>query len=149
MSEVEELKRISEQALADERNALSIIASLARVREFAVGSPDYFEVYDRLKALVPPGIYELHKSTPEQVKQYAVFGFGDNTERQGEILVAYSALYPPHQGRWAFRPLVGKGGFLTPVERGGIHPSLGRYFVPRFKFIRKLNHTVADFLADA
>lgn len=135
----EELKQLSKQAVDDEHKALGVLATLAQMDRT---TEEYRHVRSQLKALVPPGIYELHKSTPENVKRYVVLGIADETEGEKRVFVDYSALYAPHQGELANRVLVGVGGFLTPVPRG-------EFFVPRFRFIRRLNTTVSEFLANA
>jgi hypothetical protein len=74
------------------------------------------EFVQKLQALVPPGIWRHYKSTDTEVKRYAVFGVAESTEDDREWAVMYAALYPPHKGKIAFRPLIRPGcGFLVPV----------------------------------
>ncbi len=102
------------------------------------GSSPWLATLAELKALVPPGVYELHKSTSADLKLYTVLGVGDHTEKRGEFLVACIAHYAPHKGNLCYRPLLGEGGFLTPVRRMTHDDPAVEYYVPRFKFVTQL-----------
>jgi hypothetical protein len=87
----------------------------------------------KIQNLVPSGIYEHFKSTDESPKRYAVFGVAEGTEDLREWVVVYSALYPPHYGKLAWRPLIHpECGFLVPVERD-------EYKGPRFTLIQEMS----------
>jgi hypothetical protein len=105
------------------------------------GSRAWLIMDSGLRSFVPAGLYEHHKSTPEERKFYVVIGVSEDTEGGGYV-VSYFATYEPFKGRLAHRRLLGEGGFLTPVERGD-------NFVHRFKrtssFIER--HVINDSLA--
>ena len=90
------------------------------------------ELDARIRALVPTGIYEHFKSTPESRKYYAVYGVapGVNDDRKHEYIVAYEALYPPHTGELSWRELIGRDGFLMPINRPEVP-----YRGPRFTLV--------------
>ena len=82
-----------------------------------------------LRSLVPTGIYEHFKSTPQDRKYYAVEGVGRDVD-DGPYRVCYRSLYGKHYGERAFRVLVGEEkGFLMPVDRPEI-PYRGARFTP-------------------
>lgn len=110
------------------------------------GSSPWLATFAELKALVPPGVYELHKSTSADLKLYTVLGVGDHTENKGEFLVACIAHYLPHKGNLCFRPLLGEGGFLTPVRKMTHEDPAVEYYVPRFKFLTHLPQSFERFV---
>lgn len=101
------------------------------------GSSPWLATFAQLKALVPPGVYELHKSTSQEPKFYTVLGVGDHTE-DGSFLVACIAHYAPHKGNLCYRPLCGEGGFLEPVVKRASQTHEHERLVPRFAFVRHL-----------
>ena len=110
------------------------------------GSSPWLATFAELRGLVPPGIYELHKSTSESPKLYTVLEVGDHTERKGEFLVPCIAHYLPHKGNLCFRPLLGEGGFLTPVRKMTHEDPAVEYYVPRFKFLTHLPQSFEHFV---
>ena len=143
----EQLKLESDRAISDYKCAIELVTLLGHlIAEGGFGGVDYMGRFGRFAALIPQGIYRLHKSTPEVPKDYVVLGVGDHSEDKSQFLVACSAMYPPHQGGLVFRPVVGKGGFLTPVSKGTLFGSGEEYSVPRFKFIKQLPQSFSQFL---
>src|SRR5438105_9235106 len=93
----------SRRVLQTERNALALIVSCSEESRV----PERLMLFNQIKALVPSGIYELHKSTSEEPKLYTVLGVGDHSEDKGQLFVACVAHYLPHKGNLIFRPLMG------------------------------------------
>lgn len=133
----------SQDAEKMQRQAERLAAVLTSDELF--GSSPWLATFAELKALVPPGIYELHKSTSENPKLYTVLGVGDHTEDKS-FLVACIAHYPPHKGDLCFRPLLGEGGFLQPVHKGALADVGVDYVVPRFKFLTHLPQSFEHFV---
>lgn len=102
-----------------------------------VTSPALGDANDQfLRLTVAPGVYEHFKSTPTSRKYYAVFGVSRDVNESREpqngnpfpYRVAYMALYPPHQLKFASRELLGPDGFLMPIDREN-------YTGPRFHLV--------------
>jgi len=133
----------SQEAQRKCRQANRLVYALTK-RELQGSSP-WLATFAELSALVPPGIYELHKSTRAEPKLYTVLGVGDHTEN-GAFLVACVAHYAPHKGNLCFRPLLGDGGFLQPVYKGTLTELQVEYCVPRFKYIKLLPQSFEHFV---
>jgi len=109
----------------------------ARYKEIAcliAENPDSPDMEERVRALVPSGIYRHFKSTEEETKHYAIYGPARDVDN-GIFRAAYVALYPPHAGKLALRQLIGRNpktgkhdAFLNPVRRAG-------YAGPRFTLV--------------
>ncbi len=102
-------------------------------------------LFHKIKMSIMPGIYELHKSTSRDPKLYTVLGVGDHTEN-GSLLVTCIAHYAPHKGDLCYRPLLGEGGFLTPVRKMTHEDPAVEYYVPRFKFLTHLPQSFEHFV---
>lgn len=119
-----ELPATYEEALALHDGCLDILS-----RDPSVDS----EEDEYLRTLVPSGIYEHFKSTPQNTKYYGVDGEVRGVDTD-EYEVKYMALYPPRAGKGATRELVGEDGFLMPVDRELEDGS--RYRGARFRLVQ-------------
>ena len=108
------------------------------LRKAKPGSEEHAGLLRKFDKLIPTGIYEHYKSTPERPKRYIVLGVG-NDRKSGECSVICIALYPPYDGLPGHAPVVGKRGFLQPVTGDGKAK-------PRFRWQGPLKMSFEDFL---
>jgi hypothetical protein len=117
-----------EEALKVAKKARRLIRQLKKER---FGSPAAIGLDDQIQHLVQPGYWEHFKSTPKKPMYYRVFEMKPNVnykETSHMYQVKYAAEYGLMKRRGGHRELLGKDGFLTPIDRK-------RYKGPRFRYV--------------